>query len=201
MTLIGHILGVFYHPKEEWRDIREENYSVRQCFTSHVAYLAAIPPLAVFIGTTQFGFGITSEITFKLTVASALPIAIAFYFALMAGVGLMAWAVHWMERTYGSTSSWEDCMVLTTFTATPMFVAGLAGLIPILWVDVLIGVAAVTYSIFLLYTGVPIMMKINEERAFLFSTAIVTVGLVVLVGILATSAAMWGTIMSPVLVK
>jgi hypothetical protein len=160
-------------------------------------YLAAIPPLAAFIGTTQIGWSVVGDELVKLTVASAFPIAVAFYFALLMGAGIMARFIHWMEHTYGSESSFDDCMVLTTFTATPLFVAGLAALIPILWLDVLIGMAALGYTTYLLYTGVPEMMKIPDDRGFFFASSILTVGLVVLVGMLAVTAVLWGTLLTP----
>ncbi|WP_421863470.1 Yip1 family protein [Motiliproteus sp.] len=194
---LSHMMGVLHHPKEEWGLIREEHYSALKCYSSHMIYLAAIPPLAAFIGTTQIGWSITGAEAVKLTVASALPIAIAFYVALLVGAGVMAWFIHWMEKTYGSESSFDDCMVLTTFTATPMFLAGLAALIPILWLDVLIGMGAVAYTIHLLYTGVPEIMKIPKDRGFFFSSSILTVGLVVLVGMLAVTAALWSTALTP----
>ncbi|MEH6651547.1 MAG: Yip1 family protein [Motiliproteus sp.] len=192
-----HVFGVLVHPKSEWRLIRKEHYSAIKCYTSNMVYLAAIPPLAAFIGTTQVGWSIVGGDPVRLTVASALPIAIAFYIALLVGAAVMAGFIHWMEQTYGSESSFDDCMVLTTFTATPLFLAGLAALIPILWLDVLIGMAAVAYTVHLLYTGVPEVMNIPEDRGFFFSSAILTVGLVVLVGMLAVTAALWGTVLTP----
>ncbi|WP_083704652.1 Yip1 family protein [Motiliproteus sp. MSK22-1] len=194
---IEHMLGVLYHPNDEWKSIREEHYTTLRCYASHIVFLAAIPPLAAFIGTTQMGWSIGGGNFFRLTVASALPIAIAFYFALLAGAGIMAWFIHWMKNTYGSESSFDDCMVLTTFTATPLFLAGLSALIPILWVDVLVGMAAVAVTIRLLYTGVPVLMDVPEGRALAFSSSILTVGLVVLVGMLAVTAVLWGTVMGP----
>ncbi len=195
--IVEHVLGVLYHPNEEWKSIKEEHFSTIKCYTSHLLFLAAIPPLAAFIGTTQMGWSIGGGNFVRLTVSSALPIAIAFYFALLAGVAIMGQFIHWMEKTYGSNSSVADCMVLATFTATPMFIAGLSALIPILWVDVLVGMVGLAFTIRLLYTGVPVIMEIPEERAFIFSTSIMTVGLVMLVGMLAVTAVLWGTVMGP----
>lgn len=192
---LQHMLGVLYHPKQEWQLIKQEHYSALRCYSSHMIYLAAIPPLAAFIGTTQVGWSITGDELVKLTVSSALPIALAFYLALLIGAGIMAGFVHWMEKTYGSNSSFDDCMVLITFTSTPLFLTGLAALVPILWLDVLIGMAALAFTVHLLYSGVPEIMEIPEDRGFFFSSSILTVGLVVLVGMLATTAVLWGTVM------
>lgn len=194
---LQHMLGVLYHPKQEWRLIKKEHYSAVRCYSSHMIYLAAIPPLAAFIGTTQVGWSLTGGELVKLTVSSALPIALAFYLTLLIGAGIMAGFIHWMEKTYGSSSSFDDCMVLTTFTSTPLFLTGLAALVPILWLDVLIGMAAVAFTVHLLYSGVPEIMAIPEDRGFFFASSILTVGLVVLVGILAFTAVLWGTLLTP----
>ena len=75
-----------------------------------------------------------------------------------------------------------------------MFLSGLAALYPLLWFNVSIGLVAVCYSVYLLYVGVPVIMKIPEERAFLFSTSILTVGLCTLVGVLVASVVLWSTV-------
>lgn len=196
--MFQHLFGVIYHPKAEWQQIREEKYTWVDCYKNDLVWLAAIPPLCMFIGTTQMGWSISGGEYVKLTVASALPISIAFYFALLLGVYVMAKSVHWMEKTYGADASFDRCMVLTTYTSTPLFMAGFAGLWPVLWFVVFAGLLAVAYTIYLLYNGVETVMEIPEEQAFMFGTSILTVGLVVLVGMIVTTVVLWGMGMMPV---
>lgn len=196
--LVQHLYGVLSSPKNEWQSIQQRHYTASKCLWKYVVFLAAIPALSAYIGATQFGFYLSDSIQIKLTTASALPIGFAIYFAMIAGLYMMAWFIRWMQPTYGSTASWDDCMVLATFTAAPLFLAGLAALIPILWIDIIIGMLAVSYSVYLLYSGVPVIMKVNFEQGFLFSSAIVTIALVVLVGMLGTTVFLWGTILDPV---
>ncbi|MFW1677269.1 Yip1 family protein [Pontibacter sp. JAM-7] len=191
---IQHMMGMMYHPKTEWSQIRNEHYSVAHIFLQQVSMLAAIPAIAMFIGTTQIGWSITGTDYVKLDVMSALPAAIAFYFAMWAGVAFISYCVHWMEKTYGGTIAFEDCVSLATYTATPLFLSGLAALYPLLWFNVGVGLCAVCYSVYLLYTGVPVIMKIPEDRAFMFSTSILTVGLCTLVGMLAATVILWSTV-------
>lgn len=190
---LQHMMGVLYHPKREWRLIRNEHYSTAHIFLAQISILAAIPAVSLFIGTTQVGWSITGGEFVTLSIASALPAAIAFYLAMWVAVGFIAYAVHWMEKTYGGSVGLDECIVLTTFTATPLFLAGLAGLYPMLWFNVIVGMIALSYSVYLLYSGVPEIMQIPEDRAFFFSTSILTVGLVVLVGLLAATVILWGT--------
>ena len=191
---LQHMMGMLYHPKTEWGSLRKERYSMHHIFLAQISLLAAIPALSLFIGTTQIGWSIAGSEYVKLDIASAVPAAIAFYFAMWVAVGFIAGAVHWMEKTYGGNVSFDECLVLTTFTATPLFLSGLAGLYPVLWFNVAVGLVALCYCVYLLYVGVPIIMQIPEERAFMFSTSILTVGLCVLVGLIATTVVLWGTL-------
>ncbi|WP_372737342.1 Yip1 family protein [Neptunomonas sp.] len=191
---VQHMMGILYHPKTEWKMIKDEHYSVMHVFLAQISILAAIPAVSLFIGTTQIGWSITGGEFIKLQTSSALMAAVAFYFAMWVAVGLIAYAIRWMEKTYGGEASYEDCLLLTTFTATPMFLSGLAGLYPMLWLNVMVVLAALTYSIYLLYTGVPIVMQIPEDRAFLFASSVLTVGLCVLVGLMVTTVILWSTV-------
>ncbi len=53
------------------------------------------------------------------------------------------------------------------------------------------------YTVYLFYSGVPIMMQIPTERAFLFASAVMAVGLVALVGLLAATVMLWGIGIGP----
>jgi len=78
-----------------------------------------------------------------------------------------------------------------------MFLSGFIGLMPILWLDVFVVLAAVCYSLYLLYVGIPIFMNIPEERGFIFASSILTVGLCALVGFMAITVILWGMGIAP----
>ena len=69
--------------------------------------------------------------------------------------------------------------------------AGIAALFPQLWFVVVVGLGALAYSVYLLYSGVPIMMNIPEEKGFIYASSVVTCGLVLLVSIMAGTVALW----------
>jgi len=192
-----HMFGLLYHPKSEWSFIRKENYSLLQVYLRYAIFLALIPPGSLFIGTTQYGWSIAGGDVIKMSVESAALIAVLFYFALLVGVGFVAYCTYWMERTFGADASLERCLIFTIFTSTPMFLSGFIGLMPILWLDVFVVLAAVCYSLYLLYVGIPIFMNIPEERGFIFASSILTVGLCALVGFMAITVILWGMGIAP----
>ena len=90
-----------------------------------------------------------------------------------------------MGATYGANVPLSQCVVLAAYTATPLFLIGIMELYPVLWVNLVVGIPALAYTVYLLYSGVPIMMGISEDRGFLFSSAVLAVGLVAFVALLA----------------
>lgn len=196
--ILSHVWGLLSHPEEEWKSIRKENCTIGKCYCSHVLLLAAIPPLAGYIGTTQVGWQVVSREVHKLTPESALWIALLSYLTILVGVFFIGKMIHWMGKTYGAKQTLPQCIALAAYTATPLFLSGLMLLYPLLWLNLLIGLPFLGYTVYLLYTGVPIVMGIPEERGFLFSTAVLAVGLVTLVSVLVVTVILWDIGIGPV---
>ncbi|OGI41521.1 MAG: hypothetical protein A2140_01795 [Candidatus Muproteobacteria bacterium RBG_16_62_13] len=195
---LSHVWGLLAHPEEEWKTIHREHCTVTRCYCSHVLLLAAIPAIAGYIGTTQVGWQVTARELHKLTPDSALQIAILFYITMLVAVFSVGKMIHWMGRTYGSKQSLPPCIALAAYTATPLFLIGIMLLYPLLWLNLLLGLPALAYTVYLLYTGVPVMMGVPKERGFLFASAVLAVGLVMLVGVLAATVILWGAGIGPV---
>lgn len=196
--LLQHVWGLFAHPEEEWQAIRKENCGIGRCYCTHVLFLAAIPPIAGFIGTTQIGWQVGGGEVVKLTTESALGISLLYYLAMLVGVFSIGKLIHWMGQTYGTKQGLPRSIGLAAYTATPLFLTGIMGLYPILWLNFLVGLPALAYTVYLLYTGVPVMLEISKEKGFLFSSAVLAVGLVALVAMLAATVVIWDSGIGPV---
>lgn len=201
LIMIHHVVGLFTHPDQEWKEIKGEDETIGHMYLTHVLLLAAIPAVSAYIGTTQVGWAIGTTEAVKLTTASALSMTVLSYLAMLVGVAVMGAFIHWMARTYDSSPSISDCIVFAAYTATPLFIAGVAALYPSLWLGMLVGTAAICYTVYLLYQGIPIFMDIPAEEGFMFSSSILAVGLVVLVAMIATSVIFWGMGVGPIYVR
>ena len=164
---------------------------------AHTALFALIPAIAGYIGTTRTGWQIGAGDVVRLTEASAARIAVLYYVAMVAATFSVAWVIHWMSRTYGASQPLGQCYALATYTATPLYLVGLMHLQPILWLNLLVGLPVLGYTVFMFYTGVPAMMEIPPERGFLFSSAVMAFGLVTLVALLAMSVLLWSSGFGP----
>jgi hypothetical protein len=190
--MIQHTFGLLTRPSAQWRTIADLPEDSFRTLLLYPCFLAILPAVAWYYGTSRVGWTVGDQgETIKLTVESARQITILFYLAMLASVVVIGYFVHWMSDTYGANSSLTKGIVIVGLTSTPLFIAGLVGFYPLLWIDLLIGVAAVSWSVYLLYLGIPIVMGIPEERGFLFSSAVVGVALVILICMMVGSVILW----------
>ncbi|MBA6412558.1 YIP1 family protein [Parahaliea sp. F7430] len=190
--MIQHTFGLLVKPSAQWRTIAKLPTPSFNTLILYPCLMALLPAIAWYYGTSRIGWSVgDGGQAIKLTMESARQISILFYLGMVACVLAIGYFVHWMSRTYGADSSFAKGIVVAGLTATPLFIAGLVGFYPVLWVDLLIGVVAISWSIYLLYLGIPIVMGIPEERGFLFSSAVVAIGLVILIGLMVTSVILW----------
>jgi hypothetical protein len=191
--ILTHVWGLFFHPDREWEAIGAEPGTIGNCYLRHVLVLAALPAVSALVGSTQVGWQIGVGSAIKLSLPSALIIGAVFYVAMLVAVLTMGEFIHWMANTYDAQASIERCVVLSAYTATPLFLAGVLTLYPLLWLNMLIGLLALAYTIYLLYIGVPIVMRVPKEQGYMFSSSILTVGMVMLVGLMAVTIILWSS--------
>ncbi len=195
--MLQHVTGLMTKPLQEWEKIRDNNESVGECYLRHVLPLAAVSPVAGILGTTLVGWQIASTAPVKLTPGSAIQIGIVYYLAILFSVYVIGVMIRWMGETYGAEQPLSRCFALAAYTATPLFMVGVMQLYPVLWINFIVGLPALAYSVYLLYSGVPIMMEIPQERGFLFASAVLAVGLVALVGLLVSTVLLWSFGLGP----
>ncbi len=190
--MIQHTFGLLTRPSAQWRAVAELPEDSFRTLLLYPCFLAILPAVAWYYGTSRVGWTVGDQgEAIKLTAESARQITVLFYLAMLGSVAVIGYFVHWMSDTYGANSSLTKGIVIVGLTSTPLFIAGLVGFYPLLWIDLLIGVAAVSWSVYLLYLGIPIVMGIPEERGFLFSSAVVGVALVILICMMVGSVILW----------
>ncbi len=189
--------NLLYNPEETWKTIKSKQFTIPQVYLRFLIFMAIIPVAAAYIGTVYIGWKVGAESATKLTSQSALMISIAAYIGMLVGAYIFAHFVRWMAKTYGSDCSLADCFALIVYSATPLFLASVVSVYPILWLDSLITLAALAFSVRLLFIGTPIMMGVNDEKGFLFANSILAVAMVLSVGSIAISVLFWGMGIAP----
>lgn len=195
--MLGHIIGLFFNPETTWQKIKSE-LDQGSCHTTILMIiLGLIPPISGYIGTTMVGWQLGAGDPVKLTNTSAGYISVLYFIAIIVGINAVALAIRWMAETYDAQVSYQHSLALSSFTAVPLLLVGIFEIYPVLWLNFLVGLLALAVSVRLLYTGVPIILGVDKDRGFLYSSSILAFGLIALVAMLVVTALLWGFGLEP----
>ncbi len=178
--LAKHFSHMFYEPKQSLQNADKVPAKLSDIIL-HVAMLSLIPTVCIYIASVYIGWDFGVKDAFIVSHDKAFQIAIATFITLNIGVYSLGYGICWLAETFNVKPSMVHCMELAAFTSVPLFAAGLSALYPVLYINVTIGMLAVAASVYLLYVGVPIFMHIPEDEGFMYSTWVITIGLVMLV--------------------
>jgi len=184
MDLVQRAQGILLRPKEEWAKIKGETTTVSELFISYAMILAAVPPLARFIGRLLY----RSEIPFARvpvwSVGRALSNAVLSYMFSLAIVYLFALIIDALAPNFSSAQNMTNSMKLAVFSMTPVWVAGIFYIIPNLG-D--LAMLAGLYGLYVLYEGFQTpMIETPRDKVlgFLVVSIIAAVALFIVAGLI-----------------
>lgn len=174
-ALVARAQAILLRPSAEWRTIETEKTDTATLYKSYIAPIAAIGPIATFIGTTVFGQSIPFVGTVRVAVPTALVQAvISFAFALLAPY-VLAFIIDALAPTFGATANRGQALKVAAYSSTASWLAGIFALVPALSILGLLGL----YSLYLLYLGLPVLMKAPAEKAVTYTAACVVAAIVI----------------------
>lgn len=184
--LIKHFSHLLYEPKHSLEEADRIPAKPLDIIT-HTALLALIPTICGYYAIAYLGWDLGVGTPFTIAEYKALYVALAAFVGLNIGVYAMGFGICWLATTFHVKPNPIHCIELALFTSVPLFLSGFAALYPVLYINILIGMAAVAASVYLLYVGVPIFMHIPKEEGFVYSTWVVSLGLIMIIVFLGVS--------------
>jgi hypothetical protein len=172
--VIERAKNIILKPKETWPVIAAEPATTQSIYVPYVLLLAAIGPLAGFIGGQVFGITVFG-VTYHPPLAGALVSAIVSYGLALGTVFVLALVIDALAPNFGGQKNQIQALKVAAYSATAGWVGGVFGLIPAL---ALIGVLFGLYGLYLLYLGLPVLMKAPEDKAFGYTAVVVIVAIV-----------------------
>jgi Yip1-like protein len=182
MNLVERVKRILLSPKTEWEVIDAEQTTTAELYTKYIAPLAAIGPIAQFIGYSVFGIGVFGT-TYRVPIGSGITTAIVTYALTLAGTYILALIIDALAPTFNGQRNQIQALKVAAYSSTASWVAGIFALIPGLRMLGILGL----YSVYLLYLGLPVLMKTPRDRALAY-TGVVLIAAIVLfmaVGIIA----------------
>ncbi len=173
MSLVDRVRNICLTPSTEWPVIEQEQVAPVDLVTSYVAPLAAIGAVSGFIG----GVLLSSILPFAgMGLFAGLTVAVMSFAISLLMCFVLAWIINALAPTFGGRQDFNQAFKVTAYSYTPSFVAGIASLIPLL--GGFVGFLAAIYSLYVLYLGLPVMMKSAREKTAAYVIVIVVCGIV-----------------------
>jgi hypothetical protein len=182
MKLVQRATNISLKPKSEWEVIATEPTSTADLYKHYILPLAAIGPVAMFIAMSGIGISIPFMGTIRVPVGIGLSTALSQYVLALASLYLIALVINGLAPRFGGEKNVNQALKLAAYASTPAWIAGALQVLPSLSVIVLL---AGLYSLYVLYVGMPVMMKTPQDRAVGY--AAVTVVCVILLSIAASA--------------
>ncbi len=190
LRLLLEPTGVF----EELSHTRPDPHLI---FFRYLIWLAVLPPLFAYIGAANFGWRIGAAEPLNLSGGDLMIISIIYFFILLFGFVSTALVAQWMATTYGARSSLGIHFALVVILAAPLVAGSVIHLFPHIFINVIVLIPVLIWSMYLLYKGLPIVLNISHERGMLMASALIAYLLVAVVSVLGLSVALWGSGIGP----
>ncbi|MET0364266.1 MAG: Yip1 family protein [Sphingobium sp.] len=190
-SLVARAKAILLTPKTEWPTIAVEQKSITEILTGYAVPLAAIGPVASFLGGQIFGYG-AFGIHYRPSLVSGLSMAITSFVLSIVSLFVMMLIVEWLAPKFEGSATRLNAFKLVAYSMTASWVAGIFGIVPMLGWLAIVGL----YSFYLFYTGVTPLLNVPSLKAMTFTvvTVICAVVLSLVVGAIAASVtAMFAT--------
>jgi len=175
MSLQTRVVAILTKPAEEWRTIAAEPATVEGLMRGYAAPLAAIPAVAQFIGFTLVGVTVPFAGTMRIGFARAFASAVVSWVLALVGAWIAAMVIEKLAPNFQSKGNTAQALKLVVYSMTPIWVAGVLNLVPMLGVLVIV---AALYAIYLFYLGLPPVMSTPSDKAipYMVVSALVIIG-------------------------
>lgn len=158
--ILSRAYGLFRDPKLEWEQIKAEETNIPSILLGYTAPLTAFFSICVLIGSFLFE---------SPPIDRAIVGAIVTFLVMTALVALMGYIINLIAENFDADRGDLAAQKVAAYSMTPFFLSGVFWLWPpLIWLTFV----AVGLSAFLLYRGLPPLMKTPPERALSYAATV-----------------------------
>jgi len=185
MGLIDRAKNIIMKPKQEWPVIDTEPATVGGLYTGYIIPLSLAPIVAATIGMALFGITVPLFGTIRQPIGTALGAAAIRFVLGLIMIYVVALIIDALAPSFGGTKNSIQALKVAAYSYTAAWVFGILAIIPALGI---VGGLLGLYSLYLLYTGLPVLMKSPPEKALGYTVVVIIVAIIlsICVGIVVT---------------
>lgn len=188
MNIVQRVQDILLKPKATWPAIAAETDDVPSVYKNYLVYLAAIPAVATFIGLSLVGIG-GFGMHIRVPVATGLVNMVVGFVLTLVMVYVLGLIANALAPSFQGEKNLANAVKLIAYGSTAGLLGGIFNLLPALS---MLGLLAALYSIYLIYTGVPVMMKAPQEKSVAYTAVLIVCGIVAGIIVGAVSAMFTG---------
>ncbi len=185
------MLALFLRPRAAFEELSESRPLAKAVFFRLVIWMALLPPLFAFIGSSLFGWRLGAGDPIFIPTDTLIAVCASYFVALLIGFISSAMVAQWMAGTYGARLSLGIHLALITVVAAPLVVGSVIHIFPHVFLNLIVLVPALIWSMYLLYAGLPVVLRISAERGMLMASALIGYLLVAAVSLLGITVFLW----------
>jgi hypothetical protein len=193
VNLISRAKNILLTPKTEWDVIAGETAAPAALVMGYVLPLAGLAAIAGFISSAVIGTSLPFGGHFRMPMTWALGMLVYHLVMSVVACFVVGFIIDVLAPTFGGTKNFNAAFAVAVYSYTAGWVGQMFQVIPYLgW---LLGLLVSLYGIYLLYLGLPRVMKSPVDKAagytaLVIVTAIVVGFVIAMVGGLITAPAM-----------
>src|SRR5450830_1933393 len=126
----SRIRGILLGPRKEWPVIEGEQTTTSALYVGWIVPLAAIGPIASFVGMSIFGISLPFAGHYRIPIASGVAGAVAHYIGALVGVYVLAVIIDVLAPKFGGQSNRLQALKVAAYSSTAAWIAAIFGLIP-----------------------------------------------------------------------
>ncbi len=174
--LFDRARAILLKPQPTWDVIDVEATPIRDLLLLYALPLAAIGPVAGFLGGQIFGRGMgVLGTVYRPSFFNAASAAVIQYVFAIIGVVVLGFIIHAFARQFGGVPNRNQAFKVAIYGSTAAWLAGIFQLVPALSALGIVGL----YSLYLLYLGLPRLMKAPREKAMIYLAVVIIAAVMV----------------------
>lgn len=174
MDIVQRVKEILLSPKQTWPVIEAESTDTKTLYTQYLMILAVIPAVAGFIGMSLIGVS-AMGMSMRVPLISGLVNMVVGYALSLVMVYVLSLIADALAPTFGGQKNPMMALKLVAYGSTAGMVGGIFTVIPALSA---LGLIASLYSVYLLFLGIPVMMKSPQEKALPYTAVLLVCGLI-----------------------
>lgn len=170
--LFARVRDILSKPSSTWDVIDGERSTVGRLYMGYLIPLTAAAVIAGAIGSSLIGAG-AFGVTVRVPLLTALINAVVAFVLSLGFSFVWALVIDALAPTFAGQKDRTQAFKVVTYASTGGLIGGLFTIIPMLGIVALLGGL---YSLYLLYLGLPKLMKAPQEKALPYTATVVGVG-------------------------